>query len=321
MPDSDFGGSFDEGLQRRAAALQEALSQLDADDVLASNYAKIRLFGSNHFRRWQQLDHLAFINSPASNSNEAPFRFETFQPTRPKCAVFIGDSHAEFGCRLPVVEPLNCDYSSFNYWLGPVTMMGVLTNPGVFQAIVDAISKAKELHGGATKRSVILSFGEIDARHVIYQFILKGKFACGEDYVAFLRPLLQGFLSRLAARFPDHAFFMLQPIPTSDVMPYSSPTDVAEMDAYYQQFGDYLSLEQKPPSLGSPCMRRDFWRCMDGMASEICASQSVRYLPLPPFVVDNGYLNPKHTCDNTHASSREALEHQECLHDSVLFAA
>jgi len=321
MPESDFKGPIDEGLQCRAAALKDALGQIDPNDSLSINYTKIRLFGSNHFRRWQELDHLTFINSPACNTNEAPFRFETFKPDRQKCAVFIGDSHAEFGCRLPVSEPVNCDYSSFNYWLGPVTMMGVVTNPGVFEAIVSAISKAKELHPSATKRSVIFSFGEIDARHIVYQFILKRKFGCGEDYVAFLKPLLQGFLSRMSARFPDHAFFMLQPIPTSDVIPYSSPTNIAEMDVYYQQFGDYLSLEQRPPSLGSPSMRRGFWRCIDAMASEICASQSVRYLPLPPFVVDNGYLSSKHTCDNTHASSRETLEHQETLHDSVLFAA
>jgi len=321
MADPDCGGPVNEGLQRRAAALQEALRQIDPDDALLSNYAKIRLFGSNHFRRWQQLEHLTFINHPASSSNEAPFRFETFQPDRQKCVVFIGDSHAEFGCRLPVIEPRNCDYSSFNYWLGPVTMMGVLTNPGVFAAIDDVISKAKELHGSATKRAVIFSFGEIDARHVIYQFILKRKFGCVEDYVAFLKPLLQRFLGRLTARFPDHAFFMLQPIPTSVAMPYSSPTDVADMDAYYQQFGDYLSPEQKPPSLGSPVMRRGFWRCIDAMASEICAAQSVHYLPLPHFVVANGYLNPKHTCDNTHASSREVLEYQEYLHDTIFFAA
>lgn len=321
MADPGCDRPIDEGLQRRAAALEESLRRIDPDDALSCNYAKIRLFGSNHFRRWQELEHLTFINSPACSGNEAPFRFDTFQPSRQKCAVFIGDSHAEFGCRLPVVEPVNCEYSSFNYWLGPVTMMGVLTNPGLFDAIVAAISMAKDLHGSATKRSVVFSFGEIDARHVIYQFILKRKFAGAEDYVAFLKPLMKGFLNRLAARFPDHAFLLLQPIPTSDVMPYSSPTNVGEMDAYYEQLGNYLSPEQKPPSLGTPDMRLGFWRCIDAMFSEVCASQSVRYLLLPPFVFDNGYLNPKHTCDDTHASSREVLDHQECLHDSVLFAA
>jgi len=321
MPDPSCGGPIDEGLQRRAAALQYSLRRIDQDDALSCNYAKIRMFGSNHFRRWQELEHLTLINSPTFSGNEAPFRFDTLQPSRQKCAVFIGDSHAEFGCRLPVVEPVNCKYSSFNYWLGPVTMMGVLTNAGLFDIIVAAISLAKDLHGSATKRSVVFSFGEIDARHVIYQFILKRKFAGAEDYVAFLKPLLRGFLSRLTARFPDHAFFLLQPIPTSDVMPYSSPTNVGEMDAYYRQLGDYLSLEQKPPSLGTPDMRLGFWRCIDAMASEICDLHSVRYLLLPPFVFDNGYLNPKHTFDNTHASSREVLEHQEYLHESILFAA
>lgn len=192
MPEPDWRGSIDAGLLHRAGALNEALREIAPDDALSINYAKIRLFGSNHFRRWQELDHLTTINSPSCNSNEAPFRFETFQPDRQKCAVFIGDSHAEFGCRLPVVGPLNCDYSSFNYWLGPVTMMGVLTNPSVYAAIVSAISKAKELRRSATQRAVILSFGEIDARHIVYQFILKQKFGCVEDYVAFLKPLLQG---------------------------------------------------------------------------------------------------------------------------------
>jgi hypothetical protein len=171
-----FKTPLDEGLQRRARALNHALEQIDPNDNLSTNFAKIRLFGSNHFRRWEELEHLNAINSPACISNEAPFRFDTFQTDRPKCAVFIGDSHAEFGCRLPVEEPAGCDYSTFNYWLGPVTMMGVLTNSSLFEEIVSAISRTNDLHGAAAKRSVIFSFGEIDARHVIYQFIIRQKF-------------------------------------------------------------------------------------------------------------------------------------------------
>ena len=307
-----FNTPLDEGLQRRARALDDALEKIDPNDSLSSNFAKIRLFGSNHFRRWEELEHLNSINSPTCSSNEAPFRFDTFQPDRTKSALFIGDSHAEFGCRLPVEEPAGCNYSTFNYWLGPVTMMGVLTNPGLFEEIVNAISNTNYLHSAATKRSVIFSFGEIDARHVIYQFITRQKFSSVDNYVAFLRPLLQMFFGKLISRFPDNAFFMLQPIPTSNLKPYRSPTNVAAMTAYYGEFGDH-------PSLGSPEMRHGFWRCIDAMTSQICDEQSVHYLPLPSFYLENGYLNPKHTGDNTHISSREALVEQEFLHERVLF--
>ena len=37
---------------------------------LSANFAKIRLFGSNHFRRWEELDHLSYINSATSSSTE-----------------------------------------------------------------------------------------------------------------------------------------------------------------------------------------------------------------------------------------------------------
>ena len=304
---------FDDALKRRAAELDRALSEIDPDDDVAANFAKIRLFGSNHFRRWDELDHLSFINSAVSRSNEAPFRFDTFQPDRPKCAVFIGDSHAEFGCRLPVDEPAGCDYSSFNYWLGPVTMMGVLTNPRYFENIVSAISRADDLHVNAAQRSVVFSFGEIDARHVVYQFIVREKFGSVVDYVAFLRPLLNSFFDKLTSRFPDDAFFMLQPIPTSNVKPYRCPAGIAEMQSYYDEFGEH-------PSLGTPETRLGFWRCIDEMATQTCDSQSVRYLRLPSFYFDDGYLNPKHTADDTHISSREALEYQESMHERVLFS-
>ena len=309
-----FNTPLDERLQRRARALNQALEQIDLNDSLSTNFAKIRLFGSNHFRRWEELDHLNAINSPTSTSNEAPFRFETFQPDRPKSAVFIGDSHAEFGCRLPLEEPEGCDYSTYNYWLGPVTMMGVLTNTSLFEEIASAISKTNELHSVATKRSVIFSFGEIDVRHVIYQFIIRQKFGSVDDYVTFLRPLLHTFFGKLTSRFPHNTFFMLQPIPTSNLKPYSSPTNVPAMTAYYEEIGDH-------PSLGSPEVRQGFWRRIDGMTSEVCDEQSVHYLPLPSFYFDDGYLNPKHTADNTHVSSRGALTEQEFLHERVLFPA
>ena len=304
----------DDALKRRAAELDRALSEIDADDELAADFAKIRLFGSNHFRRWSELDHLSYINSTECRSNEAPFRFDTFKPDRPKCAVFIGDSHAEFGCRLPVDEPVGCDYSSFNYWLGPVTMMGVLTNPRYFENIVSAISRSNDAHADASKRSVIFSFGEIDARHVVYQFITRAKFGSVGDYVSFLRPLLNSFFDKLTSRFPGNTFLMLQPIPTSNVKPYSSPSSVAEMQHYYEEFGEH-------PSLGTPEVRRGFWRCIDEMASQTCDSQSVRYLRLPSFYFDDdGYLNPKHTADDTHISSREALQYQESMHERILFS-
>jgi len=307
------GDAVADSLKRRATALDRTLSQIAADDELSANFAKIRLFGSNHFRRWEELDHLSFINSPASCGNEAPFRFDTFAPDRPNCAVFIGDSHAEFGCRLPVGEPEGCDYSTFNYWLGPVTMLGVLTNPRYFESIVGAISTANDLHGNAARRSVVFSFGEIDARHVVYHFITREKFGSVGDYVAFLSPLLNLFFSKLTARFPHNAFFMLQPIPTSNVKPYGCPDGVAEMLSYYDEFGEH-------PSLGTPETRRVFWRCIDDMARQVCDSQSVRYLHLPSFYFDGGYLNPQHTNDDTHVSSREALQHQEFLHEHVLFS-
>lgn len=304
---------FDDALKRRAVDLVRALSEIGPDDELSANFAKIRLFGSNHFRRWNELDHLSHINGGVSSSNEAPFRFDTFQPDRRRCAVFIGDSHAEFGCRLPVDEPAGCGYSSFNYWLGPVTMMGVLTNPRYFESICAAVSRSNELHPDAGKRSVIFSFGEIDARHVVYQFITGEKFGSVGDYVSFLRPLLNSFFGKLTSRFPDNALFMLQPIPTSNVKPYRSPANVVEMQAYYDEFGDH-------PSLGTPELRLDFWRCIDGMTAQTCAAQSVRYLRLPSFYFDGGYLNPKHTGDDTHISSREALQHQESIHERVLFS-
>jgi hypothetical protein len=308
----DAGDAVDDALKRRATALDRALSEIAAGDELSANFAKIRLFGSNHFRRWEELDHLSYVNSATSSSIEAPFRFDTFNPDRPKCAVFIGDSHAEFGCRLPVDEPAGCDYSTFNYWLGPVTMMGVLTNPRYFESVLGAVSRSNELHGSAGKRSVIFSFGEIDARHVVYQFITREKFGSVDDYVSFLRPLLNSFFDKLTSRFPDNTFFMLQPIPTSNVKPYRSPVSVAEMQSYYDEF--------EHPSLGAPELRRSFWRRIDEMATETCDSQSVRYLRLPSFYFDDGYLNPKHTGDDTHISSREALQHQESMHERVLFA-
>jgi len=302
----------DDGLNLRSRALSTALDQISIHDTLSINIAKIRLFGSNHFRRWEELDHLRYINSTASRSNEAPFRFDTFHPDRSKCAVFIGDSHAEFGCRLPVMEPEHCDYSTFNYWLGPVTMMGVLTNPSLFDEIVCAISKANDLHSSAAKRSVIFSFGEIDVRHVIYQFIIRQKFGSVDDYLIFLRPLLKAFFGKLTSSFPGNAFFMLQPIPTSNIKPHSSPLNVSAMTAYYEQIGEH-------PSLGSPDRRHAFWRCIDEMTSQICDLQSVHYLRLPSFCFLDGYLNPMHTGDNTHFSSREALNYQESLHERVLF--
>lgn len=307
------GDAVDDTLKRRATALDRTLSQIAADDELSANFAKIRLFGSNHFRRWEELDHLSYINNAASSSKEAPFRFDTFNPDRPKCAVFIGDSHAEFGCRLPVGEPVGCDYSTFNYWLGPVTMLGVLTNPRYFESIVGAISTANDLHGNAAKRSVVFSFGEIDARHIVYHFITREKFGSVGDYVAFLSPLLNSFFGKLTLRFPDNVFFMLQPIPTSNVKPYRCPAGVAEMLSYYDEFGEH-------PSLGTPETRRGFSRCIDEMAMQACDSQSVRYLRLPSFYFDDGYLNPQHTDDDTHVSSREALQHQELLHEHVLFS-
>lgn len=304
---------FDGDLKRRATELDLALSEIGPDAELSANFAKIRLFGSNHFRRCNELDHLSHINSEACSSNEAPFRFDTFQPDRRSCAVFIGDSHAEFGCRLPVDEPAGCDYSSFNYWLGPVTMMGVLTNPRYLENIVAAVSRSNEVHANAGRRSVVFSFGEIDARHVVYQFITREKFGSVGDYVSFLRPLLNSFLNKLTCRFPDNTFFLLQPIPTSSVKPFRSPASVAEMQAYYDQFGEH-------PSLGTPEVRRGFWRCIDEMATQTCDSQSVRYLRLPSFYFDDGYLNPKHTGDDTHISSREALQYQESMHERVLFS-
>lgn len=307
-----YTAALDDGIQRRASALNHALDKIDIDDILSRNFAKIRLFGSNHFRRWEELDHLRYINSSACSSIEAPFRLDTFLPDRPKCAVFIGDSHAEFGCRLPVEEPAQCDYSTFNYWLGPVTMMGVLTNSSLFEEIVSAISKTNELHCSAAKRSVVFSFGEIDIRHVIYQLIIRQKFNSVEDYVIFLRPLLKTFFSKLISRFPDNIFFMLQSIPTSKLKPYCSPTNVAAMTAYYEKFGEH-------PSLGSPEMRHGFWCCIDSMTSQVCDLQSVHYLRLPSLCFDDGYLHPKHTGDNTHLSSREALKEQELLHERVLF--
>lgn len=309
----DAGDAVDDALRRRATALHRALSEIAPDDALSADFAKIRLFGSNHFRRWDDMDHLHSINTLANRSNEAPFRFDTFAPDRPKYAVFIGDSHAEFGCRLTVDEPAGCDYSTFNYWLGPVTMMGVLTNPRYLDSVVAAITRAKDLHGAATKRSVVFSFGEIDARHVIYQFIARGKFGSAGDYVAFLRPLLTPFFGKLTARFSDHDFFMLQPIPTSNLKPYRCPTAIDEMRSYYDEFGDH-------PSLGTPETRRFFWRSIDEMARQTCQSQSVRYLGLPPLYVKDGFLNPAHTGDDTHISSRAALEYQESVHERVLFA-
>lgn len=304
---------FDDALKGRTAELDLALSETGPDDELSAAFAKIRLFGSNHFRRWNESDHLSYINSTACSSNEAPFRFDTFKPDRRKCAVFIGDSHAEFGCRLPVDEPAGCDYSSFNYWLGPVTMMGVLTNPRYFKNIVTAVARSNELHADAGSRSVIFSFGEIDARHVVYQFITREKFGSVDDYVSFLRPLLNSFFNKLTSRFPDTAFFLLQPIPTSNVKPYGVPASIADMQAYYDEFGEY-------PSLGTPEMRLGFWRRIDEMAAQTCAAQAVRYLRLPSFYFDGGYLNPKHTGDDTHISSREVLQHQESMHERVLFS-
>ena len=111
--------------------------------------------------------------------------------------------------------------------------------------------------------SVIFSFGEIDVRHVVYQFIIRQKFGTVDDYVTFLRPLLHTFFGKLTSRFPHNTFFMLQPIPTSNLKPYSSPTNVPAMTAYYGEFGDH-------PSLGSPEMRHGFWRCIDAMTSQIC---------------------------------------------------
>ena len=303
-----------DGLQRLASELSKALEKIQQGDILSANFAKIHLFGSNHFRRCEELEHLRYINSQNYESNEAPFRLDTFQPDRPKYAIFIGDSHAEFGCRLPIEEPAGCNYSTFNYWLGPITMMGLLTNPSSFEGIARAICKANDLHSAATQRTVIFSFGEIDIRHVIYQFIVREKFDSGEDYTAFLRPLLKGFFSRLTSRFPGCTFFMLQPIPTSKLKPYGSPTDVAAMGAYYEQFGEH-------PSLGSPEMRYGFWRCIDTMTSQLCDSQSIHYLRLPTFYFEEGYLNPNHTGDNTHVSSLEALKAQELLHQHVLFPA
>ena len=97
---------------------------------------------------------------------------------------------------------------------------------------------------------------------------------------------------------------LLQPTPATNLREHGNPASLDELKSYYFKMGEH-------PILGTPEFRTECWKEMCNFMESFCEENELPYVRRPKeSYTQSNLLNPKHTHDGCHLSSRVMLEYQ-----------
>lgn len=271
-------------------------------DKMLFSHSLIKVFSSNHPKRYKDILRKA-------QSIEGIYSLKTYAENQP-FILYAGDSHAEFASRLPqgFSSSIKQEVSQSCYWLGPRTLYGFLSKKTVREKIFKYLAYISQEQ---RKFALVLSFGEIDIRNLIYRMILSRRFSCVDEFTKSLYPLMQNFVQELEAssQFRFQLYFIAPPRPCQQSK-YSTPKSIEDLDIFDKK--NYLV-----PTLAPPSTRLEFYDSINTFFIN-CAQQGIlKYIDRGQIGSKNGYFDPRCSHDGIHMSSQTVLEQQLDLFNAL----
>ena len=265
------------------------------DKLLAFNHSLIKTFSSNHPKRYRGI-------LKKTESAEGIYSLKTYAENKP-FILYAGDSHAEYASRLPqgFQKFTKQEVSQSCYWLGPKTLYGFLCKK---KAREDLYKYLEHISHNPAKCSLILSFGEIDVRNLIYRMIVARKFRCVDEYANSLYPLMKNFVKEIeeSSKSKIALYFIAPPRPCRQIK-FSTPKSIEEMNLYDQK--GYIF-----PVLGSPSTRLGFYESINDLLTCCAKDGMFKYIIRGQVGCKDGYFDTNCSHDGIHMSSQAALEQQ-----------
>ena len=186
----------------------------------------IAQISSNHPKRMIQIDLIPKLLSQDVEKIEHAYSVSTYKPEAKEQILIAGDSHAEFFSRIPWNS--RPEWSHACVWTGATTCLGFATDTSSIGIICSALKALNPK--GDRKFKLILSFGEIDIRHLFYSMIKVRKFFDSpRQYVDFIRPQLLNKINELRKLDSVQKVGIMQPTPTSSTRKHGAPVTVEEL--------------------------------------------------------------------------------------------
>ena len=261
----------------------------------------IAKISSNHPKRIIHPSMISCMLCQDQEIIEHAYSIDTYKPNIKNQILIAGDSHAEFYSRIPWDS--STEWSHACLWTGATTCLGFATDESSIEMI---LSTTKKLNQGQEKKfKLILSFGEIDVRHLFYSTIIVRKyFKRPSQYVEFIRPQLEKKIKSIKRLDSIEEIGLLQPTPATDLREHGNPGSTDELKNYYLKMGNH-------PILGTPEFRIECWEEMCNFIESFCDQNKLTYIRRhKESCTQSNLLNPKHTHDGCHLSSKAMLEYQ-----------
>ena len=271
------------------------------DTFEATPEQAISQISSNHPKRMIQVSLIPKLMSRDVEKIEHAYSVSTYKPDAKEQVLIAGDSHAEFFSRIPWNS--RPDWSHACLWTGATTCLGFATDSSSIGMICSTL---KSLNPEEYKKfKLILSFGEIDIRHLFYSMIKVRKFFDNpKQYINFIKPQLVNKIEELRKLESVQEIGIIQPTPTTSTRRHGAPVTVEELKKYYQIMGEH-------PVLGTTRFRAECWEVMCDFIKEFCSNNSLAYIERSKeSYTQSSLLNPRHTHDGCHLSSQKMLEFQ-----------
>ena len=267
----------------------------DEDTFYASPEEAITRMSSNHPKRMINPDITLNLLCESEEKIEHAYSINTYHPEMENQILIAGDSHAEFYSRIPWRS--KSEWSHACLWTGATTCIGFATDSSSIEMITSILESLSPQ--GDKNFKLILSFGEIDVRHLMYGTIIVNKyFKSPSQYMQFVKPQLEKQINKLKSLNTLVDIGILQPTPTTSTKSYGNPMSTEELKDYYHKTSEH-------PVLGNPEFRRNVERECNFM-EDFCYQNELTYIQrCKESFISSNLLNPKHTHDGCHLSSKQ----------------
>ena len=278
----------------------EMLSR-NAPTFTSTDLETIEAVSTNHPKRIIHPCMMSKFFDATNLSTEYPYAVDTYKENSKRHILVAGDSHAEFFSRIPWDKKIDCSLECL--WTGATTCLGFATDRTSITKIASTIQELDK--ESKNKYTLILSFGEIDVRHLFYSMIkIRKLFDHPQAYTDFIRPELKKRITELKEQVGITKLCILQPTPTTGQRLAGNPKTMKELKDYYIKMGSH-------PVLGKPSVRIEYWKEMNRFLQEFCRNNELNYILRDDDAFEDiQTLSPKHTHDGCHASSRKMLYDQ-----------
>jgi hypothetical protein len=289
---------------------KEKLQSLSQDKTVfyATPQQVITELSSNHSKRIIQPDCILRLIQETDGKIEHAYSINTYRPNDEIQILLAGDSHSEFFSRIPWNS--TTDWSHACLWTGATTCLGFATDSSSVGMIISTLKKLDKY--GEKRFILLLSLGEIDIRHLFYSMVKVRKLFKGPcDYIDFIKPQLEKKIRLLKSLESIIDIGILQPTPTTNLRKYGTPESTDDLKEYYLKMGEH-------PVLGTPEFRIECWEKMSTFMDDFCNQNNIAYIKRSKeSFTESNLLNPKHSHDGCHLSSKEMLEFQYSILQQV----